>query len=308
MIWTGRSVVALSGGVGGARLLRGLARALPADTLTAIVNTGDDFEHWGLHVSPDVDTVMYTLAGLSHEERGWGLANETFALVEAMRRYGEDGWFAIGDRDMATHLARTRGLARGETLTAVTARLCGALGVTTRVLPMSDDRCRTMIETRDLGTLPFQTWFVRHRAEPAVERVRFDGVARPTPAVLAALERADVVIIGPSNPYVSIDPILALPGVTGAVFARPVIAVSPIVGGRAVKGPLAAMIPRLAGLPPSAAAVAAHYPRLAAFVVERGDEVPGVRVHATDTVMKSAADSERLAREVLDVAATTLVE
>jgi LPPG:FO 2-phospho-L-lactate transferase len=298
-----RSVVALSGGVGGARLLRGLARVLPAEALTAVVNTGDDFEHWGLYVSPDVDTVMYTLAGLSHEERGWGLAGETFGMLEAMRRYGEDDWFAIGDKDMATHVARTQALARGETLTAVTARLCRALGVRARVLPMSDDRCTTIVETRDQGALTFQTWFVRHRAAPAVSRVRFDGDARATTAVLDALCGADVVVIGPSNPYVSIDPILCLPGVREAVFARPVVAVSPIVGGKAIKGPLASMIPELDGIAPSAAAIAAHYPGLRGMVVERGDDVPGLRVLATDTVRHSAADSERLAREVLEFAA-----
>jgi LPPG:FO 2-phospho-L-lactate transferase len=300
--WT--SVVALSGGVGGARLLRGLARALPADALTAIVNTGDDFEHWGQYVSPDLDTVMYALAGLSHEERGWGLAGETFALLDAMRRYGQDDWFAIGDRDMATHLVRTRALAAGESLTEVTRRLCASLGVRTRVLPMSDDRCRTMIATREHGELPFQTWFVRHRTEPAAIRVRFDGGARPTADVLDAVRGAELVIIGPSNPYVSIDPILTLPGVRDAVFARPVLAVSPIVGGRAVKGPLAAMIAELEAVAPSAAAVAGHYPGLHGMVVERGDAVPGLRVLATDTVMRTAADSERLAREVLAFAAS----
>ena len=229
-------VVALSGGVGGARLVRGLARVLPAARLATIVNTGDDFEHWGLHIAPDVDTVMYALAGLSHEERGWGLATETFVCLEAMRRYGEDGWFALGDRDLATHLARTRGLARGETLTQVTARLCAAVGVASSVLPMSDGRRATMIDTKEHGTLTFQTWFVRHRAEQPVEGVWFDGASAATPQVFEALAGADVVVIGPSNPYVSVDPILALPGVREAVFARPVIAVSPIVAGHAVKG------------------------------------------------------------------------
>ena len=301
-----RSVVALSGGVGGARLLRGLARVLPEGALTAIVNTGDDFEHWGLHVSPDVDTVMYSLAGLAHEERGWGLAVETFGVLDAMRRYGEDGWFAIGDLDLATHLARTRGLARGETLTAITARLSRALGVRTRVLPMSDELHRTMIETRDRGTLDFQTWFVRNRAEPAIERIWFEGVARATTAVLEAIASAEIVIIGPSNPYVSIDPILSLPGARDALFERPVVAVSPIVGGRAVKGPLAAMIPAIAGLEPSAAAVAAHYPGLRGIVVENGDSVYGIPFVATNTVMKNAADSESLARRVLDFAKSVI--
>jgi LPPG:FO 2-phospho-L-lactate transferase len=294
-----RSVVALSGGVGGARLLRGLARVLPEAALTAVVNTGDDFEHWGLHVSPDVDTVMYSLAGLAHEERGWGLAVETFGALEAMRRYGEEGWFAIGDLDLSTHLARTCGLARRETLTAITARLCHALGVRARVLPMSDQRRRTMIETRDSGTLDFQTWFVRNHAEPVIERIWFDGIARATPSVFEAIARAEIVIIGPSNPYVSIDPILSLPGVRDALFERPVVAVSPIVGGRAVKGPLAAMISTLDGVAPSAAAVAAHYPRLRGIVVENGDTVSGIPFHATNTIMKNIADSESLAREVL---------
>ncbi len=205
---------------------------------------------------------------------------------------------------MATHLVRTRALARGERLTAVTERLCSALGVRTRVLPMSDEPCRTMIDTSEHGPLPFQTWFVRHRAAPVARRVWFQGEARATKAVTDALERAELVVIGPSNPYVSIDPILSLPGVLEAVFARPVVAVSPIVGGQAVKGPLAAMIPVLAGVAPSAAAVAAHYPRLRGIVVERGDTVAGLPVLATETVMRGEADSERLARETLDFAAT----
>jgi LPPG:FO 2-phospho-L-lactate transferase len=292
-------VVALSGGVGGARLIRGLARVLPAGALTAIVNTGDDFEHWGLYVSPDVDTVMYMLAGLSPEDRGWGLAGETFRALEGMRLYGEDDWFGLGDRDLATHLSRTRGLARGETLTAVTERLCRALGVATRVLPMSDGRCRTIIDTADHGMLPFQEWFVRFRAELAVRRVHFEGGARATTAVLDALAHAELVVIGPSNPYVSIDPILSLPGVRERVFARPVVAVSPIVHGQAIKGPLASMIPQLAGAAPSADAIAAHYPGLRAIVVERGDRVAQVPAWEEETVMRSLADSERLSLALL---------
>ncbi|MGO9839228.1 MAG: 2-phospho-L-lactate transferase [Polyangiaceae bacterium] len=294
-----RSVVALSGGVGGARLLRGLSRVLPSDALTAVVNTGDDFEHWGLYVSPDVDTVMYTLAGLAHEERGWGLADETFRALEGMRLYGDDGWFGIGDRDLATHLSRTRGLERGETLTRVTERLCRALGVASRILPMSDERCRTMIDTAERGTLTFQEWFVRYRTEPAARRVWFDGDATATPEVLDAVRGADLVVIGPSNPYVSIDPILRLPGLRDAVFSRPVVAVSPIVNGQAVKGPLAAMIPELAGVPPSAAAIAAHYPGLRGIVVQHGDSVPGLPAWEEETVMRSADGSERLARALL---------
>lgn len=302
-----RRVVALSGGVGGARLLHGLSRALPEGALTAVVNTGDDFEHWGLHIAPDLDTVMYTLADLAPfdgGERGWGLAVESFEALAMMRRYGAEDWFSLGDRDLATHLARTRALRAGGSLTDVTARLAGALGVRTRILPMSDAPCPTLVET-DRGTLPFQQWFVRHRCPP-VRAIRFDGAAPPTAHVLRALDEAELVVIGPSNPYVSIDPILRLSGVREAVARRPVVAVSPLVGGKAVKGPLAEMIPLLAGEPPSTAALGRHYRGLlGGLVVERGDEaglpLPAL---ATSTVMRSRDDSRRLAGELLDFAAT----
>ena len=302
-----RSVVALSGGVGGARFVHGLSRALPADALTVIVNTGDDFVHWGLAVSPDLDTVMYTLADLADEERGWGLKGETFRALEAMRRYGCDDWFGLGDADLATHLTRTQALARGETLSAVTDKLARSLGVSSRIVPMSDAPCRTMIDTSAHGTLPFQQWFVKYRA-PAVVGVRFEGDAPAAPDVIAAIERADVVLIGPSNPYVSIDPIVSRAGVRDALAKKVVVALSPIVGGVAVKGPLAEMIPALRGESPSALAVARHYDGLlAGIVVERGDEGAfegaSVGVLATDTIMKSRADSLRLAREVLAFAA-----
>lgn len=295
-------VVALSGGVGGARLLDGLARALPPEALTAIVNTGDDFVHLGLHVSPDVDTVMYTLAGLAHEERGWGLAEESFAGLSMVKRYGGPDWFALGDRDLATHLLRTEALRAGESLSAVTSRLCGALGVQQRVLPMSDGPVSTLIETEKDGTLPFQQWFVRRRAEPRVRRVRFEGDLVPAPGVLEAIDACDLVVVGPSNPYVSVDPILSLRGVRDAIARRPVIALSPIVGGSAVKGPLATMIPDITGEPPSAGAVVRHYRGLLrAVVVERGDEptVSDTPVLGTATVMRSRDDRLRLAREIL---------
>ena len=299
-----RSVVALSGGVGGARLVHGLARALPDEALTTIVNTGDDFEHWGLSISPDVDTVMYTLADLAHEERGWGLREESFGALEMVKRLGGDAWFGLGDRDLATHLMRTQALHRGELLSAVTARLCKSLGVGSRVLPMADAPCRTMIETKSDGTLPFQVWFVRYLARPEVTRVRFEGAPPPAPGLLEALSHAELVVLGPSNPYVSIDPILSLPGVREAVFERPVVALSPIVHGAAVKGPLATMIPQLAGRAASPAAIARHYEGgLRAMVVERGDEASldgeGVRVLGADTLMRTRGDSLRLAREVL---------
>ncbi len=295
-------IVALSGGVGGARFLRGL---VGMGEVTAIVNTGDDFEHWGLHIAPDLDTVMYTLAGLSPEERGWGIADETFATLEMVKRYGGPGWFMLGDRDIATHLLRSDALRKGERLTDVTNRLASALGVSTRILPMADGACRTMIETEEHGSLSFQDWFVLHRTGPRAERVRFEGDPPATPEVLAAIEEADVVLMGPSNPYVSIDPILTRAGVTEALVKKTVVAVSPIVGGEAVKGPLAAMIPVLAGRQASAQAVAAHYGSLlSGFVVERGDEggVSGLPVLATRTVMKDREQSARLCREALEFA------
>jgi LPPG:FO 2-phospho-L-lactate transferase len=298
-------VVALSGGVGGARLAHGLSRALAPDALTVIVNTGDDLEHWGLHVSPDLDTVMYTLADLADEERGWGLRGETFRALDMMKRYGGADWFGLGDGDLATHLVRTEMMRNGATLTEATARLARGNGVATRILPMADLPCRTRIATVAHGELPFQDWFVRHRA-PAVRSIRFDPDPPPAPDVIPAIEAADLVVIGPSNPYVSVDPILSRPGVRAALAKKPVVAMSPIVGGVAVKGPLAEMMPALAGTPASAAAIAAHYGALLrGIVVERGDEeaVPGVRALATETIMRSRADALRLARDVLAFAA-----
>jgi LPPG:FO 2-phospho-L-lactate transferase len=295
-------VLALSGGVGGARLLDGLAQALQPGSLTAVVNTGDDFVHLGMNVSPDLDTVMYTLAGVADEERGWGLAGETFAGLAMVKRYGGPDWFGLGDRDLATHLLRTEALRAGEPLSSITARLCKALGIVHPILPMSDVPVRTMIETTTEGTLPFQDWFVRRRAQPPVRAVRFDGGRTPAPGLLDAVDACDVVIVGPSNQYVSVDPILCLDGVRDAIARKPVVALSPIVGGAAVKGPLATMIPELTGEAPSAGAVARHYRGLLrAMVVERGDEetVAAIPVLGTATVMRSRGDRLRLAREIL---------
>jgi LPPG:FO 2-phospho-L-lactate transferase len=299
-------VVALSGGVGGARFLDGLARALPPEDLTIVVNTGDDFVHLGLHISPDVDTVMYTLAGLAHEERGWGLAEESFACMALVRRYGGPDWFTLGDRDLATHLLRTEALRAGTPLSTITARLCASLGILSRILPMADGPCRTMIETANEGTLAFQDWFVRRRAEPAVRAVRFAGESRPALGVVDAIAECDVVMIGPSNPYVSIDPILSLERVRAAMMDKPVIAISPIVAGQAVKGPLATMIRDLAGEPATAGAITRHYRGLLrAIIVERGDQttVGALPVLPTSTVMRSRDDRLRLAREALRFAA-----
>jgi LPPG:FO 2-phospho-L-lactate transferase len=299
-------VVALSGGVGGARFLDGLVRALPPGAVTAIVNTGDDFVHLGLTICPDLDTVMYTLAGVGDEARGWGLAGETFAALAMVRRYDGPAWFSLGDQDLATHLLRSEALRAGEPLSRVTARLCAALGLGARVLPMAEAPCRTMIETEGEGVLPFQEWFVRRRAEPAVRAVRIEGRPPPAAGVLEAIDACDLVLVGPSNPYVSIDPILAVEGVAAALARRPVVAVSPIVAGRAVKGPLAAMIPALAGEPPTAGAIARHYGALLrGIVVERGDEggVRGLPVRGTATIMTGREERLRLAREALAFAA-----
>lgn len=313
---SGRNIVALSGGVGGARLLDGLLRALTEDygsafELTCIVNTGDDFTHWGLHISPDLDTVMYTLSGLAHEARGWGLLDETWNTLEMVRKYGGQDWFSLGDRDLATHILRTQALSSGEPLSAITARLYAALKIPVRILPMADGPCRTMIDLEP-GSVPgettrsFQDWFVRLRAAPAVRRVFFDGDPPPAPGVIESIERADFVIIGPSNPYVSIDPILSRPGVKQALSRRRVIAVSPIVGGQAIKGPLGTMIPQLTGQPASAAAIAAHYQGLlSAIVVERGDEGGLSLPHlCTETVMRDIPGRVRLGRDTLRFAQT----
>lgn len=295
-------VVYLSGGVGGARLLLGMSRVLPEGQLTAVVNTGDDFVHWGLRICPDLDTVMYTLAGRSDFARGWGLDGETFGALSLVQQYGGEDWFSLGDHDLGTHLMRNERLGQGQTLTQVTRGLCGSLGVTADILPMTDAPVQTMIDTTDGRSLPFQRWFVQERTQPKVARVWLRGEPTPTPAVTEALAAAELIVIGPSNPYVSIDTILQVPGIADAVARRPVIAVSPIVGGRAVKGPLAEMIAALTGGVADAGAIARHYGgRLAAMVVESGDQdsVEGLPVYSTGTIMKTPDDSRRLAEQLL---------
>jgi LPPG:FO 2-phospho-L-lactate transferase len=300
-------VVVLSGGVGGAKLVVGLSALLPPEALTIIVNTGDDFVHWGFHISPDVDTMMYTLSGLSHPVQGWGIADDTFTALAMVDRYGGESWFRLGDRDLGTHIARAQLLSSGLTLTQATVTLCSALGVKQRILPMSDGARRTILDTVDLGPLSFQDYFVKHRFQPPISAIRFEGDPPPSAEVLGAIEAADLIVLPPSNPYVSIDPILTMRGVREALSRKPVIGVSPIVGGKAIKGAAAKMMLELGALEPSAALVARHYgPLLSAFIVERGDEVdvPGLRVHATSTVMVTAEDKRRLAAEVLEAAAS----
>jgi LPPG:FO 2-phospho-L-lactate transferase len=305
------NVVALAGGVGGAKLAHGLAQVLDPKELTVIVNTGDDFQHLGLHISPDLDTVMYTLAGLAHPETGWGLAGETWHFLEALKRLGGDTWFRLGDQDLATHVERSRRLRGGATLTEVTQVLCAALGVGPLVLPMTDDRVQTWVQTGE-AELEFQEYFVHQQCRPRVTGFRFSGLesASATASVLQALSAADLIVFCPSNPFVSLDPILSLPGVHQRVAARPAIAVSPIVGGQALKGPAAKMLAEL-GQEVSPAAVASHYAGLLrGFVMDTQDEVQapviraaGLEVLVTNTVMKTVADRVHLAREVLQLGA-----
>lgn len=308
-------VVYLSGGVGGARLLWGLHRRLGPAELTVVVNTGDDFEHWGLRVCPDLDTVMYTLAGLTPWQRGWGVRDDGQRALEMMRRYGAPDWFALGDADLATHLRRSERLRSGVGLSDLTRELCAALDVRHPILPMSDAPLQTLIETQDGRTLPFQTWFVQERSAPRVRAIHLHGAYPDPPPVLSALAQADAVVIGPSNPFLSIDPILRNPQVRAAVAALPRVAVSPIIHGQAVKGPLADLCPPLLGCPPGHGAIATYYAQtlgspLAGWVHERGDDAGfslqdaaqdprPQRLHATQTLMTEPHDSLRLADEVL---------
>ena len=306
-------VCALAGGVGGAKLSAGLQAALAPGDLSVVVNTADDFDPWGLRVCPDLDTVMYTLAGVANPETGWGLAGESFAFLGMLSGYGEDAWFKIGDRDLATHVLRTRKLREGETLTGITRDLSRALGVPGRILPMCDEKVSTMLKT-PAGLLEFQEYFVRRRQRDEVLGVDLVGIedARTTDAVLEAVSGADVIVFCPSNPVVSLGPILSVPGMRAALAAAgaPKVAVSPIVGGRALKGPADRMLSSL-GHEVSSAGVAALYEGLLdGMVVDRADggqrgeiEGLGMRVLPTDAVMHDPPDRERLAREVLEFAA-----
>jgi LPPG:FO 2-phospho-L-lactate transferase len=306
-------VVALSGGIGGAKLALGLAHVLPPENLLVVANTADDFEHLGLAISPDIDTLMYTLAGLDNPETGWGRRDETWTFMRALEALGGATWFKLGDADLAVHVERTRRLAAGETLSQITADFCRRLGVGPRILPMSDDKVRTVLET-DAGRLDFQDYFVRRQCRPKVRSIAFAGAdtAAPQPDFMAALADPGLraVIICPSNPLISIEPILAVPGVRAALQActAPVIAVSPIVGGRAVKGPTAKMLGEM-GIEVSAASVARRYGDLLdAYVAEPEDAAEverlglGVSVHPARTLMSSLADRADLAQVVLDVA------
>ena len=312
-------ILALAGGVGGAKLAHGLAMQLPPEELLVVVNTGDDFVHLGMNISPDLDTVMYWLAGLNDTARGWGLAGETWNFMASLERLGGPTWFKLGDSDLATHVERTQRLSRGGRLSDVTGHLCERLHIRHRIAPMTDENVHTIIHTAE-GALEFQHYFVRRQCEPQVLHVEFKGAQRASPSLTfsAALTRDDLaaIVICPSNPLLSVEPILAIKGVRSRIekHRAPVIAISPIVGGHAIKGP-AAKIFRELGREPSALGIARYYAGLVDGLVidhidadlKRPIEALGLRVAVTNTVMKTGADQARLANEVIDFS-TRLLE
>jgi len=301
-------VVTLAGGVGGAKLVDGLAHCLSAEDLCVIVNIGDDFEHLGLKICPDLDTVCYTLAGLANPETGWGREGETWRCLENLERLGGSTWFRLGDSDLATHLERTRLLKEGASLSQVTERFCKMLGVGVKVLPASNDLTPTWVKT-DIGVLPFQEYFVQRQCQPVVRGFHFENVenAIPAPGVVDAIREAELVLIAPSNPWVSIDSILCIAGIREAIRGKVTIAVSPIISGQAVRGPAAKMYSEM-GIQPSALAVAQHYAGLlSGLVIDLVDEAQeadiyqlGIKVLVTDTWMRSVNERNQLAKKVLD--------
>jgi LPPG:FO 2-phospho-L-lactate transferase len=304
------TVLALSGGVGGAKLVQGLAAVLEPEDLIVAANTGDDFEHMGLSISPDLDTIMYTLADIHNEELGWGQRGETWQFMQGLGRLGADTWFQLGDRDLATHVLRTQRLGAGETLSAVTAALCRKLDIRVRLIPMSDDRVRTHVST-DVGLLEFQNYFVRLQCAPKVSAISFHGVsqANPQPLLMDALRHKNLraVVICPSNPFISIEPILAVPGIREALTAcaAPVIAVAPIVGGQAIKGPTVKMMAEL-GIEPGIDALLDRYEGMIdAMFVDIGDadvRRRGLSIVPAQIIMRTLDDKKALAQRVLDLA------
>jgi LPPG:FO 2-phospho-L-lactate transferase len=306
----GRPVVALCGGVGGAKLVLGLEHLIGAD-LTVVVNTGDDFEHLGLHISPDIDTVVYTLGGLSDIERGWGRAGESWNFMEALEALGGETWFRLGDRDLAMHVERTRAMRGGMSLAEFTAATARRLGIAANILPMSDNRVETVVITAE-GALPFQRYFVALQCVPVVERLEFRNAEQAVAPnqVLAALRNPDLaaVIICPSNPYLSVDPILAVLDIRKALddVTAPIVAVSPLIGGQAVKGPTAKIMAEL-GVPAGSLSIARHYGFIDGLIIDEADRAEADRVdlpvEVTSTWMRSLEDRDRLAAHCLDFAA-----
>lgn len=296
------NVVVLAGGVGGGRFARGVAEVVPARDVTVVGNVGDDVEVLGMHVSPDLDTILYALAGLNDEQRGWGRAEETLNAIGTVAALGGETWFMLGDRDLGLHLVRTQALRDGESLSAITARFARRLGVDSTLLPSTDDRLRTWIAT-PAGELPFQEWFVARGHRDQVDGVRFEGDARPAPGVLEAIDAADAILIAPSNPYVSIAPILAVAGVRESLERRrvPCVAVSPLIGGRAVKGPADRMLLRMAGGTTPAHVACCYKGLIDALVIDESDEpnadVPTI---VTRTLMRDADARRRLVEAALE--------
>ena len=296
-------VAVLTGGVGGAKLVLGLTQVMSLEDITAIINTGDDFFHMGLPISPDIDTLLYTLAGKANAAQGWGREDESWNFMATLKSLGGPGWFNLGDGDLALHVMRLAGGTKSET----TARFATAWGIGVKMLPMSDDVIATMLET-DAGRLPFQTYFVKQRCAPTVRAISFEGAedAQPAPGVIEAIAEADIILIAPSNPWLSVGPILALPGVANALrLARaPVVAVSPIIGGQAVKGPTAKLMTEL-GLPVTNASIAAYYSDIVdGLLINHGDDAPGIAQAEADTLMQTLDDRARVASAALALAET----
>jgi len=311
-------VVALAGGVGGAKLADGIARS-GLSTLTVIVNTGDDFKHFGLYISPDLDTVCYNLAGMENPESGWGRTEESWETLSEIEKLGGPAWFSLGNRDLATHLERTRRLNNGEELSQVTADFCRSWGIEATVLPMSDDLVPTVVKTNQ-GDLSFQDYFVKLKCEPEVDGFLYQGaeIAQPAPGVIEAIDQADLIVICPSNPWVSIAPILAIPDIRSTLMEKVVIAVSPIISGNAVKGPAAKMYLEM-GIQPSAAVVADHYSDLlTGFILDKQDQAlisdielkysDSIKVLPTNTWMKTREDRVKVAEDVINFGQTLIKE
>ncbi len=304
-----KNIVALAGGVGGAKLVNGLAQYLKNEQLSVIVNTADDFELFGLHISPDIDTVCYTLAGLANPDTGWGRMDETWEVMKTLEELNAPHWFNLGDHDLALHMERTRMLDRGDTLTDVTRTLCGYLGVKIHVLPMSDQPVRTIVKTNDGRLLGFQEYFVKEQCQPVVTGFIFKGSesAGPTENVKRAIKEADLVIFCPSNPWVSIDPILHLKDIRELLKEKRILAVSPIIGGKTIKGPAAKMFSEL-GIEPGSISVAEHYQDLlSGFILDSQDakdveyiSARGIMPMVTNTIMRSIDDRVRLAKETVE--------
>jgi LPPG:FO 2-phospho-L-lactate transferase len=303
-------IVMLAGGVGGAKLAEGLAQILLPKELTIVVNTGDDFYHYGLYISPDIDTICYTLAGIANRGTGWGRSDDTFNMLNTLGQLGGKTWFLLGDKDLAVHLERTRLLLSGSSLTQVTTSFCQAWDIKHSILPMSDNPIHTLVYTCEFGELSFQEYFVEKHFSPQVSGFKYNGIdyATPAPGIMEAIQNADGIIISPSNPWVSIDPILMVPGILSGIKDKKTVAISPIISGSAIKGPAAKMFTEL-GIAPSSVAVYRHYSHfLTGFIIDEADrhlasEIP-ISALATKTIMKSLSDSVELAENVLSFVQT----